>query len=95
MMLSKLAASPTSALVLAASLDRVVEPLRATICATLKDNAVKQQIERHEDLVTLLQLACALTYQLLLTFLSTSTPPLLVGSERDAGSPCTREASWG
>ena len=25
-------------------------PLRATICATLKDNAVKQQIERHLEL---------------------------------------------
>ena len=29
-----------------------IDPLRATICATLKDNAVKQQIERHEELVT-------------------------------------------
>ncbi|KAL1495813.1 hypothetical protein AB1Y20_016673 [Prymnesium parvum] len=51
MMLGKLAVSTSSALVLAASLDSVVEPLRATICATLKDNAVKQQVERHEDLV--------------------------------------------
>lgn len=52
MMLGKLAVSPSSALVLAACLDLVVDPLRETICAKLKDNAVKQQVERHEDLVS-------------------------------------------
>ena len=42
-MLRKLAAAPNGATVVVASLDLLVEPLRATICATLKDNAVKQQ----------------------------------------------------
>jgi len=51
MMLGKLAASPSSALVLVASLEKITDPLRATICATLKESAVKQQVERHEDLV--------------------------------------------
>eukprot|EP00964_Phaeocystis_antarctica_P075053 scaffold46271_cov48-Phaeocystis_antarctica.AAC.2 len=51
-MLRKLAAAPNGAAVVVASLDLLVEPLRATICATLKDNAVKQQVERHEELVT-------------------------------------------
>jgi len=51
MMLGKLATSPTSSMVLVASLDRITEPLRLTICATLKESAVKQQVERHEDLV--------------------------------------------
>tara|TARA_B110001452_G_scaffold18888_1_gene15310 strand:+ start:241 stop:3870 length:3630 start_codon:yes stop_codon:yes gene_type:complete len=50
-MLRKLAAAPGSAAVVVASLEAIVEPLRSTICATLKDNAVKQQIERHEELV--------------------------------------------
>ena len=43
-MLRKLAAAPNGAAVVVASLDLLVEPLRATICATLKDNAVKQQV---------------------------------------------------
>jgi len=51
-MLRKLAAAPNGAAVVVASLDALVEPLRATVCATLKDNAVKQQVERHEELVT-------------------------------------------
>jgi len=51
-MLRKLCGTPGSAAVVVASLDQVVEPLRSTICATLKDNAVKQQIERHEEIVT-------------------------------------------
>lgn len=51
MMLGKLAVLPSSAAVLVASLDAITDPLRKTITATLKDNAVKQQIERHEDLV--------------------------------------------
>jgi len=50
-MLIKLAASPSSGFLLAASLDLVADPLRATICATIKDGAIKQQVERHEDLV--------------------------------------------
>jgi len=51
MMIVKLADSPNSGLILAASLDLFVDPLRATICATLKESAVKHQVERHEDLV--------------------------------------------
>jgi len=51
-MLRKLCGAPNSAAVVVASLEPIVEPLRSTICATLKDNAVKQQIERHEELVT-------------------------------------------
>ena len=59
MMLGKLA-SPGSSTgrVLAASLDLVTDPLRTTICATLKESAVKQQVERHEELVRLL-MKCA------------------------------------
>mmetsp|Transcript_29072 Transcript_29072/g.74799 ORF Transcript_29072/g.74799 Transcript_29072/m.74799 type:complete len:1233 (+) Transcript_29072:80-3778(+) len=32
-------------------LDAMVEPLRGTLTATLKENAVKQQVERHNELV--------------------------------------------
>lgn len=32
-------------------LEQICEPLRKTVSATLKDNAVKQEIERHEELV--------------------------------------------
>jgi len=50
-MLSKLAASTSNQAVIVSTLDAVVDPLRATVNATLKDNAVKQQIERHDELV--------------------------------------------
>ena len=66
-MLRKLAAAPNGAAVVVASLDLLVEPLRATICATLKDNAVKQQVERHEELTLTLPLTLALTLTLTLT----------------------------
>ena len=49
MMVTKLAiSSPT---IVVASLETLVEPLRATVSATLKENAVKQQQERHEELL--------------------------------------------
>jgi hypothetical protein len=32
-------------------LDSLCEPLRKTVVATLKENAVKQEVERHEELV--------------------------------------------
>jgi len=51
LMLGKLATSTTSQPVLVASLDSLIEPLRATVCATVKENSVKQQVERHEELV--------------------------------------------
>uniref|UniRef100_A0A7S4HEB9 TATA-binding protein interacting (TIP20) domain-containing protein n=2 Tax=Prymnesium polylepis TaxID=72548 RepID=A0A7S4HEB9_9EUKA len=52
MMLGKLVSQASSTgRVLAASLDLVTDPLRNTICATLKESAVKQQVERHEELV--------------------------------------------
>ena len=48
-MVTKLAiSSPT---IVVASLETLVEPLRATVSATLKENAVKQQQERHEELL--------------------------------------------
>lgn len=37
--------------VLIGGLDAVTDPLRKTVIATLKDNAVPQQIERHDELV--------------------------------------------
>ena len=43
-MLCKLAAAPSATAVLTASLDALVDPLRKTICASLKDNAVPQQV---------------------------------------------------
>ena len=49
MMVTKLAiSSPT---IVVASLETLVEPLRATVSATLKENAVKQQQERNEELL--------------------------------------------
>ena len=42
-------APPTASAALRESLDSLVEPLRSSICATLKENAVKQQVERHEE----------------------------------------------
>jgi len=50
LMLTKLA-SGTNTGVIVASLEELVDPLRKTVNANLKDNAVKQQIERHEELV--------------------------------------------
>jgi cullin-associated NEDD8-dissociated protein 1 len=41
-----------------ASLESMCEPLRLTLCATLKDNAVKQQIERHWETLRSAMRAC-------------------------------------
>jgi len=49
--LYKLASGGANAVVVVGTLDELVEPLRVTVNAKLKDNAVKQQIERHDELV--------------------------------------------
>jgi len=52
LMLCKLAGSNSlNTAVVVSSLDTLVDPLRDTVKASLKDNAVKQQIERHDELV--------------------------------------------
>ena len=50
-MLIDLSVHPAAAPVLVTTLDAMSEPLRLTLTATLKDNAVKQQIERHHELL--------------------------------------------
>ena len=50
-MLIDLSIHPVAAPVLVTKLDAMCEPLRATLTASLKDNAVKQQIERHNELL--------------------------------------------
>ena len=50
-MLIDLSVHPAAAPVLVTALDTMCEPLRLTLTTTLKDNAVKQQIERHNELL--------------------------------------------
>mmetsp|Transcript_50664 Transcript_50664/g.169198 ORF Transcript_50664/g.169198 Transcript_50664/m.169198 type:complete len:920 (+) Transcript_50664:2-2761(+) len=50
-MLVALSALPAGQPVLTGALDTLLEPLRKTLLAQLKDNAVPQQVERHDDLV--------------------------------------------
>jgi len=49
--LAKMATRPNTSMAVLGMLEQICEPLRKTVCATLKDNAVKQEIERHEELV--------------------------------------------
>ena len=51
LLLCKLAAACSGSETIVAFLDSLADPLRATICATLKDSAVKQQIDRQEELI--------------------------------------------
>lgn len=53
LMLGKLAASAHAQPMLVELVERgaLLDALRKTICATTKENAVKQQVERHEELV--------------------------------------------
>jgi len=44
--------------VVTSMIDAMVDPLRVTITATLKDNAVKQQVERHGEMVRSAMRAC-------------------------------------
>jgi len=57
-MLIDLTVCPPAAPVVTAMIDAMVEPLRITITATLKENAVKQQVERHGELVRSAMRAC-------------------------------------
>lgn len=57
-MVIRLATNPASARVVTITLDAMCEPLRATLLRTLKDNAVKQQIDRHAELVRSAMRAC-------------------------------------
>jgi len=50
-MLIDLSVHPAAAPVLVTALDTMCEPLRLTLTTVLKDNAVKQQIERHHELL--------------------------------------------
>ena len=47
----ELAAHPSASAVVLAHLDSMCDPLRLTLTRTLKNNAVKQQIDRHAELV--------------------------------------------
>ncbi|KAG8464070.1 hypothetical protein KFE25_000238 [Diacronema lutheri] len=51
LVLCKMAVRPACTPALLGSLDTLCEPLRKTVVGTLKDNAVKQEIERHDELV--------------------------------------------
>jgi len=51
LILCKMATRPNTAPALLALLDQICEPLRKSVVAKLKDNAVKQEIERHDELV--------------------------------------------
>jgi len=57
-MLIDLTVSGPAAPVVTTMIDDMVEPLRLTITATLKENAVKQQVERHGELVRSAMRAC-------------------------------------
>lgn len=51
LMLAKLASSPGGAPVVLAQLDKLVEPLEKTLTAKLKSDAVKQEVDRHEEML--------------------------------------------
>jgi len=57
-MLIDLTVCPPAAPVVVAMIEDMVEPLRLTVTATLKENAVKQQVERHGELVRSAMRAC-------------------------------------
>mmetsp|Transcript_31002 Transcript_31002/g.77547 ORF Transcript_31002/g.77547 Transcript_31002/m.77547 type:complete len:1225 (+) Transcript_31002:85-3759(+) len=51
LVLCKMAVRPGASAALLSMLDTLCEPLRKTIGATLKENAVNQEVERHDELV--------------------------------------------
>uniref|UniRef100_A0A383V8K4 TATA-binding protein interacting (TIP20) domain-containing protein n=1 Tax=Tetradesmus obliquus TaxID=3088 RepID=A0A383V8K4_TETOB len=51
LMLVKLAASPGGGPAVLSQLDKLVEPLEKTLTAKLKSDAVKQEVDRHEELL--------------------------------------------
>ncbi|KAF8067210.1 CAND1 [Scenedesmus sp. PABB004] len=51
LMLAKLAASPGGEAAVLGELDKLVEPLEKTLTAKLKSDAVKQEVDRHEELL--------------------------------------------
>jgi len=57
-MLIDLTHLPAAAPVVVTTLEAMCEPLRLTLTATLKDNAVKQQVERHNELLRSAMRAC-------------------------------------
>lgn len=57
-MLIDLTLCPPAAPVVTSMVEAMVEPLRVTMTATLKENAVKQQVERHGELVRSAMRAC-------------------------------------
>jgi len=62
LVLCKMATRPAMAPALLGMLETAAEPLRKTVAATLKENAVKQEAERHEELVRSgLRVACLLS----------------------------------
>jgi len=57
-MLIELSVHPAAAPVVVTTLEAMCEPLRLTLTATLKENAVKQQQERHAELLRSAMRAC-------------------------------------